>query len=304
MRASAPRRLVVSVGAADAGCTVAALVGRIVREAGSAEKGAAAVGRGAVFVGRRRVTDPAERLPAGVTVQVTLAGDDPTLVVLVEDDDVVVLSKPAGISSTPDLSDRAGSLLGLLERRFGEGLHLLGRLDRDVTGVVVALRTERARARAMSLRREGRVERVYQAIVSPAPTWDERVTDVPIGRHPRDAKRRAPDGADAEAATTRLRRQELLAAGTALVEARPVTGRMHQIRVHLAHEGCPVVGDRAYGGARRLVLPSGEILDAPRVFLHAARLSMPHPGGRGTLSVEAPAPEDFKELLAALSSRP
>ena len=304
MRPAAPRRLVVAVDAAAGDTSLAEFVERLLADAGLGEGGAAAEARGAVFVDGRRSSDPGRAVRAGQTVQVTARSAEPEIVVLHEDADVIVLAKPAGISSTPDLSDRAGSLLGLAEERFGPGLHLLGRLDREVTGVVVALRTPRARKAAATLRRAGRIERVYQALVSPVPTWKTQEVDVAIGRHPRDPRLRAPNGRDAEAARTRLVRVDVLAGDVGLVEARPVTGRTHQIRVHLAHAGHPIVGDRPYGGARRIVLPSGEVRAAPRVLLHAARLSMPHPGGRGTLTVQAPTPEDLAELIRALSARP
>lgn len=318
MRDRAPRRLVVRVEPGDAGAHVGAFVGRALAAASDAESGDEAVGRGAVFVDGRRIADATLALSAGQTVQVTLRAPRPTaegeadraeegaraLVVLHEDQDVIALDKPAGVSSSPDLSDRAGSLLGLAEARFGSGLHLLGRLDREVTGVVIVLRTARARAAAAELRRAGGIERTYRCIVSPPPEWEELLVDAAIGRDPRDARRRAVAGVDAQPAQTRLVRVERLACGAALVEARPVTGRTHQIRVHLAHAGHPIVGDRTYGGARRLTLPSGEILGAPRVLLHAARLSMRHPGGRGPLVVEAPLPADFRDLLERLARRP
>jgi len=298
--------MVVQVEPAEEGATLAALVARALAATGDAESGPQAIERGAVFVDGRRATDPTATVRVGQTIQVTqkAAGAGTPLVVLHEDADVVALDKPAGISSTPDLSDRAGSLLGLAEARFGAGLHLLGRLDREVTGVVVLLRTARARAEAAALRRAGRIERTYLCLVTPPPAWEERTVDVAIGPDPRDARRRVPGGKDAAPAETRLVRRAVLAAGVALVEARPVTGRTHQIRVHLAHLGHPILGDRAYGGARRIVLPSGEVLEAPRTFLHAARLVMPHPTGRGTLAVEAPLPGDFSDLQARLQARP
>jgi RluA family pseudouridine synthase len=304
MKTAAPRRLVVRVEARDAGATLAAFAARAMTAAGSPEDGKSAVARGAVFVDGQRARDPRTAVEVGQTVQITLRGEEPTpLVVLHEDDDLAVVNKPAGISSTPDRSDEAGSLVGLAQARWGPGVHLLGRLDRDVTGIVVVLRTKRARVAAARDRREGRIARTYLCLVAPAPDWEQHEVDVPLGKDPRDARRRAVGGEDPEHAVTRFTRLERLAAGVALVEARPVTGRMHQIRVHLAHAGHPIVGDRTYGGLRRVVLPTGEVLDAPRVFLHAARVQMPHPRGGGDLFVTvALPPDDFDVLVRRLSA--
>jgi 23S rRNA pseudouridine1911/1915/1917 synthase len=168
---------------------------------------------------------------------------------------------------------------------------------------VVALRTERARQRAVELRRSGTIERVYVAVVWPAPTAEELVLDGPIGRHRSSARLRSVGGPGATPALTRARVLSRLSAGAALVEARPVTGRTHQIRVHLSHAGHPIAGDRAYGGARRLTRVDGSVLACPRVMLHAARLSMPHPGGRGRLEASAPWPTDFEELVLSLGGK-
>jgi 23S rRNA pseudouridine1911/1915/1917 synthase len=291
------------VGPSEGGREVTAVVSALLEESGDSETAEEALARGAVFVDRRRAA-PGMRVRPGQSVSLSLrTAPEAELDVLLEDGDLIVLAKPAGISSVPDLSDRAGSLLGLAERRFGAGLHLLGRLDRDVTGIVVALRTERARTRAVELRRRGEIERVYGALVCPAPLAAEEELDGAIGRHPTDPRRRSVGGRDAVPSLTRVRVLDRLAAGTVWLEARPVTGRTHQIRVHLSHAGHPIVGDRAYGGVRRLTLPDGRVLPCSRVMLHARRLDMPHPGGKGRLRIEAPWPADLSTLLRALGAR-
>ncbi|MBI2897340.1 MAG: RluA family pseudouridine synthase [Deltaproteobacteria bacterium] len=302
------RRLVHELGPADSGADLSEIVAALLARAGADETAAAAIARGAVFVDRARAARPDQRPTAGQVVSVTLScGGPPELELIAEDEHVLVLAKPAGISSVADLSDRSGSLLGIAEARWGAGLHLLGRLDREVTGVVVALRTASARRRAALLRRAGRIEREYVAVVAPAPAWQERDLDLPIGRHPTDPRLRAAGGREAVPALTRVRvvaeRPLEGREGPALVEARPVTGRTHQIRVHLSHAGHPIAGDRAYGGPRRLTRADGEVLACPRVLLHAARLRMPHPGGSGMLEAEAPWPDDLRRIVAALESR-
>jgi tRNA pseudouridine32 synthase/23S rRNA pseudouridine746 synthase len=143
-----------------------------------------------------------------------------------------------------------------------------------------------------------KVAKTYRAIVTPgAPDPAQGVIDAPLRRDEqgREAYMRvcASDHPDAETARSRYR-TVAEAAGAALVELDPETGRMHQLRVHLAHIGRPIAGDARYGGA--LVVGGHPV---PRLMLHAARLSFPHPAG-GTKVLEAPTPPDMAGLIAAL----
>ncbi|CAN5163602.1 RluA family pseudouridine synthase [soil metagenome] len=222
--------------------------------------------------------------------------------VIYEDDDLIAFNKPSGLSSQagrtpgPTLDD----LLAVFAKASGNRPRLIHRLDRDTSGVILTARTKPAAGflgRAMMGRR---IRKTYQAIVAPGvPQPREGLIDTPLRREEigREAYMRTcePDDPDAEAASTRYR--TLAEAGEgALLECRPLTGRMHQIRVHLASIGRPIVGDARYGGALML---AGE--PAPRLMLHALSLDFPHPAG-GQKSITAPPPADFAALLAHAQS--
>jgi 23S rRNA pseudouridine1911/1915/1917 synthase len=166
----------------------------------------------------------------------------------------------------------------------------------------VAAKTDAAH-RALSLAFRWRTtDKRYLAVVYGAPKADEGVVDGPIARHPSERKRMAvvPGG---RAARTLWSVRERFG-GAALVECRPVTGRTHQIRVHLAHAGHALVGDSVYAGRqwRSIADPqlAGLCRDFPRQALHAWRLTIQHPATGEPITFEAPLPADFEELLAAL----
>jgi 23S rRNA pseudouridine1911/1915/1917 synthase len=173
-------------------------------------------------------------------------------------------------------------------------VHLVHRLDRETSGVTVLARTPASARRLSEDFRDGRPEKTYLALCARAPVPPEGRLDAPLGKDPRVPGRRAvrPDG---EAAATRYRTLAVGPGGVALVEARPETGRTHQIRAHLAHLGAPILGDARYGGPRMV----GEAA-IPRVMLHALRLALDHPGTGARLVLEAPVPGDLEALRAAL----
>ena len=221
--------------------------------------------------------------------------------VIYEDEQLIALNKPAGLSSQagrtpgPTLDD----MLAAFAKSNGNRPRLIHRLDRDTSGVILTARTKPAAGflgKAMMARR---IRKTYRAIVAPgAPEPRQGTIETPLRREEigREAYSRvcAADHPDAEAALTRYR---TLQAGeaAALVECSPQTGRMHQLRVHLASIGRPIAGDVRYGGA--LVL-AGE--PAPRLMLHASALEFPHPAG-GHRRITAPPPEDFALLLERLA---
>jgi 23S rRNA pseudouridine1911/1915/1917 synthase len=179
-------------------------------------------------------------------------------------------------------------------RLLGSPVTVVHRLDRETSGVTLLARTpEAARALAAAFR-DGAPEKTYLAICARAPEPPEGRLDAPLGKDPRRAGRRAvrPGG---EPAATRYRTLAVGPAGAALVEARPETGRTHQIRAHLAHLGAPLVGDVRYGGPRAV---SG--FPVPRTMLHARRLALAHPVTGERLALEAPLPEDFEAARRAL----
>jgi tRNA pseudouridine32 synthase/23S rRNA pseudouridine746 synthase len=175
---------------------------------------------------------------------------------------------------------------------------LIHRLDRDTSGVILAAKTKPAAGALGKAMMARRISKTYRAIVTPgAPEPPAGVIEAPLRREElgREAHMRVcpPDHPDAEAARSRYRTLKA-SAEAALVELDPQTGRMHQLRVHLASIGRPIAGDVRYGGA---LVVAGQAV--PRLMLHAAALSFPHPAG-GTRRLEAPTPADMAALLAAL----
>ena len=218
----------------------------------------------------------------------------PPLAILHEDGWLVAIDKPAGVASQPPRQRRAGELtaqerLALqLAQRDGQRREVLlfHRLDRMTTGVLVFARHHEA-ARALTRTwASGEVDKRYLAVVCGDPGGRPLVLDGDIAADPL-VPGRFRVGARGRSARSELHR--LATAGElALVEVHPTTGRTHQVRVHLAHAGFPVAGDALYGGGGR----------APRPFLHAWRLDLPHPRERSRLRLEAPIPADMEAFLA------
>lgn len=219
--------------------------------------------------------------------------------VLYEDREVLALNKPAGLSS------QAGRAAGLtldellfaFAKASGVKPRLVHRLDRDTSGVILTARSKPAAGFLGKAMMGRRFRKTYLALVAPGPP-DPPSGSIAAALRREEAGREAymrpcpDDHPDAETALTRYR---TLAAGegAALVELRPETGRMHQIRVHLASIGRPILGDVRYGGA--LMLAGAPV---PRLMLHAAALEFPHPEG-GTRRIAAPAPADMLAVAAA-----
>jgi 23S rRNA pseudouridine1911/1915/1917 synthase len=219
----------------------------------------------------------------------------PRLDIVHEDGWLVAVNKPAGLASQPPRDRRPGELTvpEALTLQLGErdgrrpDLLLFHRLDRITSGVLVLARHHES-ARALSAAwAAGTAEKTYLAIVRGAPGPDEIAITDRIGRDRLTPGRFRPDRSGKPART--LLRRLSAAPGLALVMARPLTGRSHQVRVHLAEAGTPVAGDRLYAGGGGV----------PRPFLHAWRLALPHPRGGETLRLEAPLPADMLSFLAA-----
>ena len=215
--------------------------------------------------------------------------------ILHEDAHVLAVDKPAGLPVIPG-RDGGPSLIAALREARGEELLVVHRLDAGTSGVVLFARDPEAH-RALSRAFEGReVEKRYLALVAGLPAWDATVVEVPLHEARRGKMRpAAPGEAGAKPSRTELRVVERFAA-QALVEARPRTGRHHQIRVHLKAVGHPLAFDPQYGPKAPLAAGGARLARTP---LHAASIEAPHPAG-GTLRVEAPLPEDLAALLAAL----
>jgi 23S rRNA pseudouridine1911/1915/1917 synthase len=224
--------------------------------------------------------------------------------VIYEDEELLVVNKPASMVVHPAHGHSRGTLVNALLGRYPDLAAsdagrpgIVHRLDRDTSGLIVVAKTEMA---LESLRRQfqGRqVHKTYLALVHGRPPAPEGIVEAALGRDPRQRQRMAvlPGG---RAARTHYRLLEELGDYSLLVVS-PETGRTHQIRVHLAWLGVPVAGDNVYGrqrGARR----ASQALGLERQFLHAWRLSFERPGGQGTLALEAPLPEELERVLRAL----
>jgi len=305
------RRLALPVGPADAG----ERIDRFIAARGGISRGLArrALESGGVFLDGRRCKIAGRLLRPGQQVVVNLEeGGRPDAApppldaarLLYADEHLAAVDKPAGVPAQPTLTSDRGTLPELVAALLGGPVQLVHRLDRETSGVTVFARTAGAAAALAEAFRTGGPEKTYLALCARPPSPPEGRIAAPIGKDARRAGLRRvviagaggrdalPAGSADEAAT---RYRTLRAGLAALVEARPETGRTHQIRVHLAHLGAPLLGDPRYGGPRRV---AG--VDVPRVMLHAARLELAHPVTGAPLAFEAPVPDDFRAVERAL----
>ncbi|QRK08941.1 RluA family pseudouridine synthase [Archangium violaceum] len=289
----------------------AAHVNRALGEALAAELGvpreeaARLVGVGAVYVAGRRSRDAGTRLTAGQVVTVVLeeGGQSPlaaaaapalALRVLHEDEDVIAVDKPAGMTAQPTEGRVGDSLVDKVGEHLKRPAGLVHRLDRETSGVTVFGKTPRATTALAEEFREGRARKRYLAAVGPVSLPSEGTIDLPLSKDPsRPGRWRATRAANGIPAFTRYR---VLHAGSdfCLVELLPQTGRTHQLRAHLTALGAPILGDKRYGGAAR----AGG-LPAPRCLLHAQALELGHPGTGQPVRFEAPVPEDLARFFEA-----
>jgi len=227
------------------------------------------------------------------------------LTIVYEDADLLVVDKPAGLTVHPAAGARRGTLAAALVAHRPE-LAAVGaperpgivhRLDRDTSGLLVVAKNEAARAALARQWKRREVEKGYLALVQGRLEPPEGIIDAPIGRDPRHRQRMAVVEGGRAARTAYRVRQYLIGDETgkvwySLVDVRPSTGRTHQIRVHFAALGHPLVGDRVYGR------PSPVL---GRQFLHAYRLAFRHPVDGRPLEFESPLPEDLSLALARLT---
>ena len=219
-----------------------------------------------------------------------------------EDDDVIVIDKPAGLVVHPAPGHPRGTLANALVAHV-PGISVGGskrpgivhRLDKDTSGLIIAAKTDRGRSTLVSQWSEQEVEKTYLALVSGVVEENEATIDAPIGRDPKNRQRMAVVRSG-RPAVTHLRVVERFPDAT-LLEAGIETGRTHQIRVHLSFIGHPVIGDTVYG-KRRSTDPHLE-----RQFLHAARLGLALPDGRH-VEWTSPLPDDLLGALAELRAAP
>jgi len=230
-----------------------------------------------------------------------------------EDSSILVLDKPAGLVIHPAAGNPSGTLVNALLHHCDDlsgigGVERPGivhRLDKDTTGLMVVAKNDSAHQRLSLAFRRRHVHKTYLAVCYGVPEPREGVVDVPIGRHPRDRKRMSVSTSGRPSRTLYEVREVL--AGASLVACRLITGRTHQIRVHMAHLGHALVGDPLYAGRqwRNLDEPARSACrNFPRQALHSWRLELTHPATGEILSLEAPLPEDMEELLTTLRHAP
>ena len=222
-----------------------------------------------------------------------------TLTIVYEDDDLIVVDKPAGLVVHPAPGHVSGTLVnallahvpGLSTAAGDERPGIVHRLDKDTSGLIVVAKHERARRSLAEQLHDREMDKRYVALVDGAPASESGTVEAPIGRDPRHPQRMAVIASGRDAVThfrvaERYRRHTLL-------ECKPVSGRTHQIRVHLASIGCPVAGDQTYGRK-----PPSLPLD--RHFLHAGRLTLRLLDGTSR-TFEAPLPVELAEVLRRIA---
>lgn len=278
----------------------------------------------------RTILDPSAQVKSGDAITVTLpppedakpAGEDIPLNIVYEDDDLIVIDKPAGLVVHPAAGHATGTLVNALIAHCGDSLSGIGgvkrpgivhRLDKDTTGLMVVAKndqTHRALSKQFADKLESELERGYLALSWGAPERPRGTIDAPLDRHPHTREKQAVRTGGREAVTHWELREIYSGADgkpvASLIECLLETGRTHQIRVHLAHIGHPIMGDETYATGfktkvARLTPAAGEALIAlGRQALHAAILGFIHPRSGDRLRFESPLPMDMERLARCL----
>lgn len=250
-----------------------------------------AIEEGRVFVGKKRVTKD-QPVSEGDQIKIGPRIESPRIEILFDRDDVIACVKPAGLPSVPDHAGAAHSLVALVEKQLGvRALRVTSRLDREVSGVVLFAKTEAAENRLANARTQGNYHRHYVAIaIGHGNVGDGGRWEAPIGRA-KDPLLRRVDGDEPKPALTHW---SIVATTPNCVwlDVHPKTGRTHQIRVHAAHAGLPLVGDRDYGPGR-FTRANGAVVDTKRIALHAKRVAV------AGLEAVAPVPRELADLWRA-----
>lgn len=280
---------------------------------------------GAVSVDGAACADPSRKVRAGSIVTIVVPApapdapeaEDIPLSILYEDADLLVIDKPAGMVVHPAPGHRSGTLVNALLHHCGDSLSGIGgvrrpgivhRLDKDTSGLMLVAKNDRAHQALSGQLADRSLSRRYFALVWGVPQAKRGRVDKPVGRHPQNRQKMAVTVRGGREAATRYECREIFHGAASLVECSLETGRTHQVRVHMAHIGHPLVGDPVYGAqataARALLKKAGyeaeeaaAIMAFSRQALHAWRISFVHPGTGAVMHFETPVPADFRLLL-------
>lgn len=229
-----------------------------------------------------------------LTPEISLEAENIPLDILYEDDDILAINKPAGMVVHPGVGHPSKTFVNALlyhcKELKGDTLRpgIVHRLDKDTSGVLIAAKNLEMHAQLISLFSNRKIEKHYLAICVGNP--GNVTINAPIGRNPTERKEMAiiETGKEAVSHCTVLKKDHALS----LVDIHPITGRTHQIRVHMKHQKTPILGDSVYG------YPSAnQKFEAPRQLLHAHRLSFTHPKSKKIIDLEAPPPKDFLKWM-------
>jgi 23S rRNA pseudouridine1911/1915/1917 synthase len=283
----------------------------------SRERLKALIRSGAVETDGKALRDPATKVRGEEALRVAVPEPTPAhnvaqdipLTVVFEDEHLLVVDKPAGLVVHPAAGNLDGTLVNALLHHCGGSLSGIGgvarpgivhRIDKDTSGLLVVAKTDVAHEGLARQFAAHSIDRRYLAIVNGVPKASEGTVDAPLARSATNRKKIAiVEGKRGKRAVTRWRRLNFLN-GAALVECRLETGRTHQVRVHMASIGHPLLGDPVYGRSGKTHGKILKELQFHRQALHAAELGFTHPVSRHRLSFSSPMPPDMQELFNAL----
>jgi len=262
------------------------------------EEGAVTVNGGSVKKNYKMAAGDQVSLTQPEAVEVDIVPQDIPLDIVYEDDDVVVVNKPVGLVVHPAPGHPDGTLVNALLYHCGDSLSgingelrpgIVHRIDRDTSGLIIAAKNDRAHLALAAQLQDHSLARVYEAVAVGNLKEDEGTVEAPIGRHPVDRKKMAIDWKDGRRAVTHwtvLGRYP----GYTHIQCRLETGRTHQIRVHMASLGHPLLGDVVYGSKKPWPGLAGQCL-------HARKLKFIHPTTNELVEVECPLPDWFEKVL-------
>lgn len=278
---------------------------------------------GHVTLNGKTISDPSHKIKQGDALEMTVpeavdlevVAENIPLDILFEDDDLVVVNKPAGLVVHPAPGNESGTLVNALLYHCGDSLSGIGgvkrpgivhRLDKDTSGVMVVAKSDAAHQGLSQQFAEHTLDRRYKAVVWGRMMPPNSTVTGNIGRHKTNRKKMAVLPHNGKEATTHYRVLKFFGAYACLIECKLETGRTHQIRVHMTHIGHGLIGDSVYGKPRKAPLKeiggdaAKTIKTFPRQALHAYKLAFTHPVTEEELSFETPLPSDMEELVKRL----